>query len=402
MGSVPQQITLSRLIPLLRIHGFISESTVVLDGVKWPVHSYGTPGTLLRRNLQKEWWDYMVVKQKNTFPVSTSLISSSCLGDLGTFSSSPSNGADLSTIRTSLRPDLLSHVAATFQLMGGRLPFSLAQMGVCTNRMYDPKWEEKLLIGGLFNTEMISHYYCLPGVSSQAFDNWLSFRLRWWKQFCRSPSNFTTVDNGNQTNGHQSSRIEYLFPWGPETVETVTNEGDTAIQEKEKETQISLRVKSGRKDVLPHVIECKMCLEPATAAYLVDAFQEKQVFTASTKTSKEREPRQVLHLHRHLAPYKVAVATTGTRSRELRLVGSKWCDELRDSTMMILDTSDTNTTLELQFVRNDALGIPYTAILNDKTLDTGVASLRGRDTALKEQVHLTQVQDFIMRHIEPV
>ena len=63
-------------------------------------------------------------------------------------------------------------------------------------------------------------------------------------QFCRSPSSFTTVDNGSQPNGYQSSRIEYQFPWGPETVETVTNEGDTPLQEKEKETKISLRVSS--------------------------------------------------------------------------------------------------------------------------------------------------------------
>ena len=34
---------------------------------------------------------------------------------------------------------------------------------------------------------MTSHYYCVPGLSPQAFDSWLSYRLRWWKQVGARP-----------------------------------------------------------------------------------------------------------------------------------------------------------------------------------------------------------------------
>ena len=53
MGSVS---ILNRLVTLLRTHGFVSENTCVLNGVKWPVYNYGPPGTLLIKNLQQEWY----------------------------------------------------------------------------------------------------------------------------------------------------------------------------------------------------------------------------------------------------------------------------------------------------------------------------------------------------------
>ena len=36
--------------------------------------------------------------------------------------------------------------------------------------------------------------------------------------------------------------------------------------------------------------------------------------------------------------------------------------------------------------RNDELGVPYTVVLSDETLDTGVISIRSRDTRLKVSV----------------
>lgn len=51
------------------------------------------------------------------------------------------------------------------------------------------------------------------------------------------------------------------------------------------------------------------------------------------------------------------------------------------STLLLPDVA--RKSLESQFARNDELGIPYTAVLNDTSLKNGIVGLRSRDTTLK-------------------
>lgn len=50
---------------------------------------------------------------------------------------------------------------------------------------------------------------------------------------------------------------------------------------------------------------------------------------------------------------------------------------------VLLLPSSSKFTLEAQYKQYDHLGVPYTVILNDKTLVDGISQLRNRDTTLK-------------------
>ena len=41
--------------------------------------------------------------------------------------------------------------------------------------------------------------------------------------------------------------------------------------------------------------------------------------------------------------------------------------------------------------RNDKLGVPFTVIVNDSTLETGAISLRNRDTTIRVRIFLSHI-----------
>ncbi|XP_071107029.1 DNA polymerase subunit gamma-2-like isoform X1 [Haliotis cracherodii] len=408
MGSEAAAGCISKLLELLRIHRFVMSKICTANGTEAHMYSYGTPGALLRKNILREWWNHMVSSEENTFPVEASVVSPDMTDSGISLTLGPrEENCKISGVclTSSLSKDLLDHYPHSLQQVNKRLPFAQAAVGTCF-QYSRPEFEDnrpsphRLLSHGLCRTHLVHHFYSPPGSASQNYDHWLSLRLRWWRQFSSKPSHFVT-SNIDAPDGKTTSSIDYMFPWGQSTIETVCNHGDHDIKQLEEQSGLSHQARVSRKMVYPHVIECQTSLEDAMAAFLADAFQEKQIFSTN-KNIKQNGARMVLQFHPHLAPYNVSMVNTGSKSRELRLVTSHWSQELREAGMRVLDTADVSLTQEAQFRRNDELGIPYTVVLNDQTLDTGAITMRHRDTMLKEQVHIAKFKDRLVRYTSPV
>ncbi|CAG2189062.1 POLG2 [Mytilus edulis] len=107
-------------------------------------------------------------------------------------------------------------------------------------------------------------------------------------------------------------------------------------------TTVKLQCANGNKSYTPHLIECSTVLEHCLMACLCDAYTE-----STAQTGKKSLPTEKLNLHPKIAPYKLSIV------------------------------------IEDQFIRNDMMGLPYTAILSEGTLDSGTIELRNKDTTLK-------------------
>lgn len=53
--------------------------------------------------------------------------------------------------------------------------------------------------------------------------------------------------------------------------------------------------------------------------------------------------------------------------------------------------------LDQKYHSRDNIGIPYGILLEDSTLDTGFLHLRNRDTTLHEQVHISRIEDYLIK-----
>lgn len=84
------------------------------------------------------------------------------------------------------------------------------------------------------------------------------------------------------------------------------------------------------------------------------------------------------HLKRFLI---ISASSKVAELKDLALYLTKQLRGINCSTFLL--PSSYILTLEAQFKQYDQIGIPYTVILNEKTLVDGISYLRSRDTTLK-------------------
>ncbi|RUS90109.1 hypothetical protein EGW08_002151, partial [Elysia chlorotica] len=110
----------SGLVHLLRQRGFIDLVSTTISGEEYNLASYGPLGTLLRRNILKQWWNLMVATQPNVFPVESPFLNSIEHEDL------INPNRDVGSLRSSLQKDCSAKYPQVLKLTNGKLPISIA------------------------------------------------------------------------------------------------------------------------------------------------------------------------------------------------------------------------------------------------------------------------------------
>lgn len=55
------------------------------------------------------------------------------------------------------------------------------------------------------------------------------------------------------------------------------------------------------------------------------------------------------------------------------------------------------TDLDQTYYRDDAIGIPYSILLDARSLETGFLKLRNRDTTIHETVHISRLEAYLVK-----
>nr|XP_015211495.1 PREDICTED: DNA polymerase subunit gamma-2, mitochondrial [Lepisosteus oculatus] len=110
---------------------------------------------------------------------------------------------------------------------------------------------------------------------------------------------------------------------------------------------------------------------------------------------------QVLKLHPSLAPVKVALNMGRGHTMELRQVCEGLLQELLESGISVwpgyLETMPSS--MEQLHTKYDEMGVLFTVLISDTTLENGVAQVRNRDTSIKEMMHVSEIKDFLAKYI---
>ncbi|PVD37551.1 hypothetical protein C0Q70_00145 [Pomacea canaliculata] len=403
-----------RFLKLLSDRGFVQESLVTINGMEKKLFRFGPQGTLLRKNIIKEWWDAVVSHQVNTFCLESSPLmiktnpqntSSSTESSVRLVSlDSSSNPVDCA-LRASLSKECLEAYLSSLQMTSGQLPLSLASTGQCFNLKTEDKSSDnnsKLLNNGLCETHLLSQHYLPPVNVAQAVEFWTRKRLSWWKKFSTNPSKIcsstSSVTNGNKTSISRTI-IGYSFPWGIEPLETIDNHGNSPLLDLESKSGPSPQVRHDKAVFHAHLLECQTSVESCMAAFLTDSYREKTV--KATSSEKKQDIKKVLQLHPLLCPYHVALSVTGSKKKEVFILSQHVAKELREGNLSVLHLPRNSDSMESQYRRNDELGVPYTVVLSDQTLESGVIIIRSRDTSLKQQHHIKDLQSILLTNLHP-
>ncbi|XP_057572318.1 DNA polymerase subunit gamma-2, mitochondrial isoform X2 [Hippopotamus amphibius kiboko] len=344
----------------------------------------GPLGIELRKNLAAEWWSSVVVFREQVFPVDAlhqesgpslpgdsafRLVSAETLREIlqDKELSKEQLVAFLETLlktsgklRESLLHGALEHYLNYLDLINKRLPFGLAQIGVCFHPVSDCKQTPDGIKRVGEKTEASLVWFTSARTASQWLDFWLRHRLLWWRKFAVSPSNFSSSDCQDEA-GRKGNKLYYSFPWGKEPIETLWNLGDHELLHMYPENVAQLHGRDGRKNVVPSVLSINGDLDRGMLAYLYDSFQ----LTENPFTRKK-------DLHRKVCQ--------GLFNELLENGISVWPGYLET----------VQSSLEQLYSKYDEMSILFTVLITEATLENGLIHLRSRDTTMKEMMHISK------------
>ncbi|XP_070596457.1 DNA polymerase subunit gamma-2 [Erythrolamprus reginae] len=375
--------------------------------------AFGPLGVALKKNLAAQWWEAVVVFREQVLGVEgpARLGPAADQGPLGEFlrlvhprsvgetlreaasdGEQPLAALQRMLARSGMLRDNLLHGALEqyidcLELVNQRLPFGIAQIGVC----FHPNDKNPMRTGERTMASLV--WYSSARTAGQWLGYWLRQRLQWWRKFAISPSNFSSAAHNEE--GRRGNNLYYNFPWGKETIETVQMLGDNELLQMYPGNVSRLHGRDGRKHVVPHVLSVNGNLDSGVLAYLYDSMQVSE----NGLTKKKALQRQVLKLHPCLAPVKVALDMGRGPAVELREVCQELFKELLENEISVwpgyLETMQSS--LEQLYTKYDEMGVLFTILISDATLENGLVQLRSRDTTMKETMHISRLKDFIIK-----
>ncbi|XP_028674792.2 DNA polymerase subunit gamma-2, mitochondrial [Erpetoichthys calabaricus] len=379
---------------------------------------YGPLGTELKNNLAELWWRSVVSLREQVFGISTlhqqrptAAATSTPIGLIDknalhtSLHDSQLNKKEMAKsiesllhnqigLRTSLLQGALEHYVPSLALLNRKLPFGLAEMGTCYRPIHAEEPNGKVKTGESFMASLV--WFSSPQTSAQWLEYWLRHRMLWWRKFAVSPSDFSSSELQN-ADGNREVRIQYNFSGGTETLETLCSLGDEVLVSRCVGSKAKLQCREGRKSVIPHVLSISSCLDTGVRTYLHNSFQEM----GSVHTKRRLLQRKVLKLHPSLTPVKVALDMGRGPSNELRQVCEGLLQELLEQAISVwpgyLETA--SISMEQQLIRYDEMGVLFTILVNDVTLENGIAQLRNRDTSIREMMHISEISSFLTKYI---
>ncbi|GAB1599664.1 DNA polymerase subunit gamma-2, mitochondrial-like, partial [Argonauta hians] len=353
--------------------------------------SYGPPGALLRHNILQEWRRYVLFKSESTFWVENSkdfivkTLPKICPGS--------------HQLHTSLLRYFPENYLAITKQLNKKLPFSVAFSSVDCQENPD---NSRCPLPFTENTKLTVAQFCPSSNIVSTFNDCHRQRLKWWRQYARFPSNFILSDPhelnvDNET--FQMFNVKFHFPWGWDTVETIINWQCYPLRclNDGLTSDLTSPSKIRRLPSLPSVIECTAVLDTAFIAFLLDSFHESNL--PNPKKKSNSKTRNILKLHRKLAPYKIGVSVTGSRMSYLRNIALRIIKDIEGLELQLFHCLDSTNSLEKQYEMFDELGVLFIIVINDATLESGIVGIRSRDTSLKEPHHIASLKDTISRNV---
>ena len=291
-----------------------------------------------------------------------------------------------------LRPETAQGIFVNFKNVQRttrrKVPFGIGQIGKSFRNEITPG-------NFIFRTrefeQMELEFFCKPGTELEWFDYWRSYCMDFLKSIGVDGNKLKFRDHEQEELSFYSNAttdIEFEFPWGYGElwgIASRTNYDLNAHQSHSKENMEYLDPEDNTK-YLPYVVEPSVGVERMLLSVLFSAYDVE---------ATEKGDRTVLRLHPVLAPYKVAVLPLIKKNHADKAY--EIFDELNEAFSCVYDET---ANIGKRYRRQDAIGTPFCVTVDDNTLETGIVTLRDRDTM--EQINLTvsEVIEYVNKKLK--
>jgi glycyl-tRNA synthetase len=456
--STEDVVTMEKIVALCKRRGFIFPSSEIYGGVG-STYDFGHYGVLLKGNVKSEWWRAMVGRRDDIVALDSAILQhprvweasghlagftdplvdcKTCgqrfradhLGELpcGRKPSKHPGETDecelteardfnlmfettIGPVKESgsvayLRPETAQGIFINFknvlQFSRKKPPFGIAQIGKSFRNEITPG-------NFIFRTrefeQMEMEFFVPPAEAQKWFEHWLAERMSWYTALGLRPDHLRLRAHDPDELSHYSSGtsdVEYLFPIGWSELEGIANRGDFDLKQHAKFSGEKLEYfdPETKERYVPHVIEPAAGADRATLAFLVDAYDEEVVQSASDDGSAEQggkpqETRTLLRLHPRIAPVKVAVMPLVKKDGQPELAREIY-ETLRER---MQSEYDEGGSIGKRYRRQDEIGTPWGVTIDHQSIEDGTVTLRDRDSLAQDRIEIEELPGELERRL---
>lgn len=271
--------------------------------------------------------------------------------------------------------------------MRAKVPFGIGQIGKSFRNEITPG---NFIFRLREFEQMELEFFCKPNTDLEWFGYYKNYCIDFLKSLGIKNENLRYRDHEKEELSFYSKAttdIEFLFPmgWGELWGIADRTDYDLGVHMEHSGSDLRYLDPETNEKYLPFVIEPSLGLDRAFLAFLTNAY---------TKEENDVEVREVLKIHPALAPIKAAILPLikkvhGEKAMEIY---SKLCNEF-------MVTYDESGSIGKRYRRNDAIGTPFSITIDDETLESGIVTVRDRDTMQQEKIEVDDLAQYIKERI---
>ena len=271
--------------------------------------------------------------------------------------------------------------------MRAKLPFGVAQTGKAFRNEITPG---NFIFRLREFEQMELEFFCKPGEDLEWFGYWKSYCLDFLKSLGLSKEKIRFRDHAKEELSFYSAAttdIEYLYPMGWGELWGIADRTDYDLSNHQEHSGQDLRYldPETNEKYLPYVIEPSVGVERLFLAVLCNAY---------TKETVNDEERIVLKIKPSLAPIKVTILPL------IKKVHGDAANEIYSKLASKFMTSyDESGSIGKRYRRADAVGTPYCVTVDDETLNSGMVTVRDRDTMEQASVKVDELESYLKDRI---
>ncbi len=293
-----------------------------------------------------------------------------------------------------LRPETAQGIFVNFKntqrTTRRKIPFGIAQIGKSFRNEITPG---NFIFRIREFEQMELEFFCEPGSDLEWFEYWRSFCKDWLLSLGLKEENIRLYDHPKEVLSHYSKAttdFQFLFPFGWGELWGVADRTDFDLKAHQASSGQDLSYFDQEKNehYIPYVIEPSLGVERSILAFLCDAYDEEVI------DAEKDDTRVVLHLHPALAPIKCAVLPLSKKLSEPTL---ELFQKLQKHFMCDYDESGS---IGKRYRRQDEVGTPFCVTYDFETENTGMVTVRHRDSMEQELVKIEALVEYIQKRID--
>ena len=292
-----------------------------------------------------------------------------------------------------LRPETAQGIFTNFvnvqRTTRRKLPFGIGQIGKSFRNEITPG-------NFIFRVREFEHmelgFFCKPGTDLEWFDYWRSFCRDWLLGLGIKEESLRLRDHEPEKLAFYSKAttdFEFLFPFGWGELWGIADRTDYDLKQHQEHSGKAMEYMDPvtNEKYIPYCIEPSLGVDRMVLAFLCNAYEEQEL--------EGGDVRNVLHFHPALAPFKCAVLPL--QKNKLGGLATEVYEKLAKHFMVDYDETGS---IGKRYRRQDEIGTPYCVTVDFDTQETGVVTVRDRDTMEQEKVHVDDLVAYIAKKIE--